>query len=637
MVKGSLQGSRRVQRKYRTEEFRAEVAVTRRMLRARTLGFFDPNSDFIRRWDVSSLVALAFVAIVTPYELAFIAMPEGTARFNLLFFLNRFVDLFFLIDIGFQFFLPYKDKIAGWIFDRRAVVIRYAKSWLIIDLVASIPYDLLTARNAKVLRVLRLFKAVKVLRVVRSAAIFKRWESRMSIRYSQFTIIKCIIFCFLLTHWMACLWGLTAVMEDNVDRTWICNSEFRCNNIPGFEDVEGKWEGGNLWVVSVYWAAMTITSVGYGDILPSTVGEYCIATFVILVGAFIWAYIVGVMCGVVSAFNPHEVVFRSQLDELNQHMKDYNFPMSLRVQLRDYFQAAKILRLKERNMALFSSTSPVLQTEVHWIMNNEWVGKVSYFKLLASSLSVDQNREFTGMLYHYLDTTMYAPREFLPSARLSIIQKGVAARFGRILTQGSTWGEDMMLHNASVGNKAAAVVALSYVELASLSPGSLQEMMSRWPTLRKTVRSAAIRAALKNKFLEIASRESTTDNLINIMSGNESSATNKPLIAVDSNHNEKLAEASSTDIDNSKIEKAAHPAKDNRGGFFTMGDKISIKDLSNTTMRKGGAINTDVMKAVASLTDIIRENSAKQQAQLDLLASKLKDLENIATGTSRRS
>eukprot|EP00966_Prymnesium_polylepis_P255002 5892037-Prymnesium_polylepis.1 len=59
----------------------------------------DPrNSRYMPMWDMVMLVALLFVAFVTPYEVTF--MEElGIDELDMLFYVNRAVDLCFLVDM----------------------------------------------------------------------------------------------------------------------------------------------------------------------------------------------------------------------------------------------------------------------------------------------------------------------------------------------------------------------------------------------------------------------------------------------------------------------------------------------------------------------------------------------------------
>lgn len=82
-------------------------------------GLIDPNSQFMRRWDLISIVMLVFVMFVTPFEVAYL-----TTSVNVLFFVNRIIDLFFISDMAIQFFLMFRDEEKGVLIKKHELIIR---------------------------------------------------------------------------------------------------------------------------------------------------------------------------------------------------------------------------------------------------------------------------------------------------------------------------------------------------------------------------------------------------------------------------------------------------------------------------------------------------------------------------------
>jgi hypothetical protein len=67
----------------------------------------DPRSSpFISYWDTSTALALIFTAVVTPFEVAFLSGPIDPL--DPLFIINRLIDLVFIMDMVFQFFIMYQ-------------------------------------------------------------------------------------------------------------------------------------------------------------------------------------------------------------------------------------------------------------------------------------------------------------------------------------------------------------------------------------------------------------------------------------------------------------------------------------------------------------------------------------------------
>ncbi len=144
-----------------------------------------------------------------------------------LFWVNRVVDVFFLIDMGMQFFLPFQssDKENRTIKRRDLIAYNYISTWFFIDLVAIFPFDLVThfvpkLSGLRILRTVRLLRLAKLLRVVKSLRIFKRYQSRITISFATLALIKFFLIVVIMTHWCACLWHM--IGDDYLQRdNWI--------------------------------------------------------------------------------------------------------------------------------------------------------------------------------------------------------------------------------------------------------------------------------------------------------------------------------------------------------------------------------------------------------------------------------
>ena len=81
-------------------------------------GMVHPLSPFMRRWDLISVWLLLFTALVTPFEVAFIADDP----FSPMYFVNLVVNLAFFFDLCLNFCLMYYDpREQKMISDRRKV------------------------------------------------------------------------------------------------------------------------------------------------------------------------------------------------------------------------------------------------------------------------------------------------------------------------------------------------------------------------------------------------------------------------------------------------------------------------------------------------------------------------------------
>ena len=97
----------------------------------------DPSHWIMQKWVNLITVLLLFVAFVTPFEVAFLETKP-----DLLFVINRLVDVGFILDMVSQFFLPYYDSDdLVYVWNRDLIALNYAKLWFPLDLVSVLPYD----------------------------------------------------------------------------------------------------------------------------------------------------------------------------------------------------------------------------------------------------------------------------------------------------------------------------------------------------------------------------------------------------------------------------------------------------------------------------------------------------------------
>merc|ERR1719188_2929712 len=240
---------------------------------------------------------------------------------------------------------------------------------------------------------------------------------------------------------MACVWGSLAIhLSDGNTRTWF--SHVRADDLDGEHLHAGDLEGEEMFVygMSVYWAIITLTSIGYGDIIPQNGVEYLVATVCSAVMASIWAYVIGSVCGIVSTLDPHEVSFKRTMDDLNWMMTDVDMPSDMAQRFRKYFVEAKEMNKQRIENIVIDQMSPQLQGECAMFLHQKWIGQVWYLKGMPSEVVVWAARHLTLMVY--------APHEeVLPERTLFIVRHGVCASAGRILIGGDIWGQDMLISN----------------------------------------------------------------------------------------------------------------------------------------------------------------------------------------------
>jgi potassium voltage-gated channel Eag-related subfamily H protein 7 len=64
-------------------------------------------------------------------------------------------------------------------------------------------------------------------------------------------------------------------------------------------------------------------------------------TVMMIFGSFVWAWVIGSLCGILATLDPQATAFRNTMDELNHFMAESNFPTAHKVRVRDFFRQRK--------------------------------------------------------------------------------------------------------------------------------------------------------------------------------------------------------------------------------------------------------------------------------------------------------
>ena len=503
-----------------------DPAVARRVI--------DPRSPRMQSWDLLIGLLLVYTALVTPYEVAFLE----TTWPSVLFVINRFVDLCFLTDLVMNFFLAYYDAMTRvWVCSHRKIAYRYMTGWFFLDVASILPFDSLTIilentgdaqaaadfKKLKIFRVIRLLRLLKLMRLVRGARILQRWENRISIRFSVLSLLKFLISTLIISHWIACLLRLTTDIEmaggEGADHvSWMTEYTLQPGCAPpksvaaggdarfvnrGSSCTMDQAAAGEQYTAALYWSVMTLTTIGYGDVVAKTQGERVLVIVCMIIGAGVYAYIVGAVCGIVASMDEVTTQYHQRMDNLNAFMEESSLPHELRLKLRGFFQHTRSLLRHDYYRQIIMAMSPELRGSVTVYLNAAWIQKVPFFNTPDTA----ETSQFITDVSVRLEPAVYGKEEWVVqmgsrAKEMWLVQKGIAARSGgRIFTSGRYFGEEMVCSHA---RRDYEVKALTVLDLLCFTKQALDDILENgeYPLTRLRVRKAVIRMAFLNKFVK---------------------------------------------------------------------------------------------------------------------------------------
>ena len=248
-----------------------------------------PQSSKRLSWDALSLILVGMVILMVPYQLAFVNHDVSLEDSRAPEIINYLIDIFFICDVLLNFRSGFVDHAGAVELRWWPVFINYLHGWFLIDVCSSIPWDWFAGGGggAQMMRVLKVGKLTKIFKVFRVTKLFRE-GSPLADRLDELTVsskaqttvalTKMTGWLFLVTHILACGWGYVGHVAEP---TWMDAYQHALG-----DDAESIRMEPALreYLVCWYWALMTLTSVGYGDICPESDLGRIYAIFAMIIG-----------------------------------------------------------------------------------------------------------------------------------------------------------------------------------------------------------------------------------------------------------------------------------------------------------------------------------------------------------------
>lgn len=299
-------------------------------------GFMLPPEGELRVvWDLLMLVCVGYVSLVLPYRLAFDVQPE---KGTWIWFLEATIDGSFLCDVALNFRTGYYDGDGTLVMDGPRVAAHYLRSWFVLDVVSSVPLDALFGKafsHLNAAKLLKIGKIMKVIKLLRLSKFNSRSTTLMDILDEFFmsksalvvaSTARMALSCLLLCHLLACF--------------MVLSGPGFLRNYPGHDDraPASKWGIEARYLTAMYFAMSTMTTVGYGDVIPDSSSERLYAMFAMCVGGGFYGYVVGVMARLVAVRDANDQATSERLCAVHAWLAHYAFPLDLHRRVRRHFK-----------------------------------------------------------------------------------------------------------------------------------------------------------------------------------------------------------------------------------------------------------------------------------------------------------
>ena len=315
-------------------------------------------------WQTIVTVAVIWTAIWTPID--FVLRSEITSQ-DLIW--DTILSSVFYVDLFLRFMGKFEDlyerKAPIWEFQKEKIAYRKTL-WPIVDFISSIPFDLVVfqlglssvSQFFPMLRMLRITRVIK-LRFLLNSIEFIPKALKVSI------ILGCVG---LVLHWIACGWMFITPHDELTAITF--------------------------YNVGLYWTVTTLTTVGYGDIVPTTNIGRLYTMFVMIIGVGTYGVIIGNFSRIIMLADKNNEEKKEKMASLHTFLKHYNIPTGTQKQVFRFYQHLLVKRITDQDNKIINELPDSLKNELQLYMKIKLIKNLHIFqgcsipclKLIAQSL-----------------------------------------------------------------------------------------------------------------------------------------------------------------------------------------------------------------------------------------------------------
>ena len=573
------------------------------LLRSVGCGLLHPRTTRSHIYDFVQMIFLWYIVGMVPWRIAFefhLVFPEK------LWFLEIFVDCAILFDICLNMRRYFFDNATHKLVTDNEIIRReYIRSWFLIDSLSIFPFDFVVSlihsgeevtmsSSTKMIRLARMARFARLFRLTKLANLRKfTSQANETLRRVGLTKPSLEFFgriCFLagivclVTHVIACLWinlsrDLTIVAdprdvvgtydargEEGLLNNWYSQEygigdaarckldhpdypEEDCDNhlmriemIPGYDykSQEGHWR---VYADGSYWILTTMSTVGYGEILPFNTTERIFACWVIMVGAFVWAYIVGSFSSTLANMDRDKAKYDEEMRSIKAMMSFHEVPMELAMRIDAYFEYKFETHTMFDDDAILEAMPTRIRNDFILHRYNNTINMIPFFRGCREDAIIEIVARFKSFSVLPADYLFHAGD---PTVDLCVLTKGRMAMVANVSDKGGAtptggsprlgvesenmeaeyfpgafFGENEFLGFGR--ERSATIRARTFCEVSTLHPEDMEPVLAVHVTLRRRLEKYAKLKAEMEKGLQELGGEADLEALMDIKEGIEDS------------------------------------------------------------------------------------------------------------------
>ncbi|CAD8095941.1 unnamed protein product [Paramecium sonneborni] len=347
-------------------------------------------------WDIVAVIARLYFLYIIPIDLAWVTQQfifHDFKYISILFLLILIFDL--LISLNTVYFQN------GEAVTSRIMIVKHIFQLLIyfiIDRYINISLDI----DNNVINIGLLIFLVHHKTIINYA---KNYEEGLNISKktsSIFALFKLIAFLFYVIHLFSCFWFWVGrySIENYDGKSWIMSTNM----------FEQHWN--TQYLQSFYYTAVTIFTVGYGDVTPQSNIEKVVTIVLIMISSIQLPYSVNTVGNIITEMTAFSEERKRKLRIINSYMNKGRMSTGLQMQIRQYltyYWENIVISQSEEEKEIIDSLSEFLRQQLITEAHQKIFDQCTLFKIPFSEL-------FKQQLIKEVEEVLLTPEQDLKSA-----------------------------------------------------------------------------------------------------------------------------------------------------------------------------------------------------------------------------
>jgi voltage-gated potassium channel len=412
---------------------------------------YNPRSHIKKIWQFIVFICAVYAAVVIPLMLLF-DLPQNESC-------HWVITVVFILDFLYNidnYLKGKKDLETSVIYANK----RYPLFLLFLDLLAAVPFAILFS--------IPLFGMLRLVKLAWVLGYFRRFRNKF-LRFSSWLVLLFFVF-----------WVLLGIHYLSLGWIAICKPEIPVNI-------------GTSYVDALYWVITTLTTVGYGDIVPQGNIQKIYSMFVQIMGFGIFGYVIGTVASILLKRDPAKTKYLEQVEGLTSLLHYRHLPDSLQKRIIEFYTYMWKNRIGYDETDFLNSLPENLRTEVALHLKKEVIEKISLFE--------EASDQFRSEIALHLKPVFLTPDDYVFRAgdsgdNMYFVVNGkliaLSSDENKILTtleSGSFFGEIALFKNQP---RSATIKAVSYCDVYELDKYAFNKVIARYPQIASQIEKEVV-------------------------------------------------------------------------------------------------------------------------------------------------